>query len=56
MSTPGEPGTTGGQGSVRLVGLIGIAAAVVALTRYGVLWPILTSFALLVLALPILLQ
>jgi uncharacterized membrane protein YoaK (UPF0700 family) len=26
------------------------------LTRYGVLWPILTSFALLVLALPILLQ
>jgi hypothetical protein len=26
------------------------------LTRYGVLWPILTSFTLLVLALPILLQ
>ena len=26
------------------------------LTRYGVLWPILTSFTLFVLALPILLQ
>lgn len=26
------------------------------LTRYGVLWPILTSFTLLILALPILLQ
>jgi uncharacterized membrane protein YoaK (UPF0700 family) len=32
------------------------AAAGAFLSRYGVLWPILTSFTLFVLALPILLQ
>jgi uncharacterized membrane protein YoaK (UPF0700 family) len=32
------------------------AAVGAALTRYGILWPILASFTLLVLALPVLLQ